>query len=695
MLKSLQDKQNVVLFFHLALLLFFHQQGFTGHYGYDDMEYASLANQLLEGNLDLEHHFAYRSTLIFATALSYLIFGISDFSSTLPGLLAAALILILIFKVLKPYGSIYCFIGLSFGLLSPWFLQYSNKLMPDIFLAAAVFSAVYAYAKYAYIQERKMKWKYAFLFSIALFLGFCSKGTIILILPWLAYLFCIDFFIHKDRKFWLNTILIGIGLTGIYFLIVYQLTGSSFKRFEAITSNAYLNKCSYDQQSIHILLRRLGKGLSGVFMREGFFSAGLFLIPAFFQENWKKRLCLENQSSYFVLTGILLLLSANFMSISLEHYVPMCLDARHYLYILPVFAIVATNYFREFEANILHRILILGFALLMIVYAISDDTRMLFQTYIPLFIILLIFQFEPFRKKKILVALLLFCTLSIRPYDIITYANHVNYSLQREIIKKKFVRPQTPTYAIGNEVFTRLGSYYQGFDKSHPVKLLSYDKFSFDTLQNKEILLVNNQHFNGLMFYQEKDLPFYIRYPSKDDQTIYLNEQLGIHISKTEEVVNPETHGKEIIYSKIGFEENEKINNWNFSPDQIRTQPSFGGRRSYLCPEYSVTYTQLLDSNELEFNQIFLDAKLKVWVADQSKASLVISLEKEGEMVHYRKVEIQNYLVAFSSWSTIDLSTLVETKLIPMGTNLKIYLWNPGLDDIYIDNFEVELIGMP
>ena len=191
-----------ILGLHLIALIIFHLFGYVGHYGFDDMQYAEMANNLSQGNIDFQDHFSFRITILSLTALSYSLFGISDFSSSLPTILVTASILFMVYDIVKDKSWIIISSALSLCLFSPWFLQYSDKLMPDMYLAAAVMYSVFIYHRYAYQKQRNNKIKFSLLFAASLMLGFCSKGTIVLIVPWLIYLFLLDYFKNKDRTYY-------------------------------------------------------------------------------------------------------------------------------------------------------------------------------------------------------------------------------------------------------------------------------------------------------------------------------------------------------------------------------------------------------------------------------------------------------------------------------------------------------------
>lgn len=110
-------KSNVISFLILlsfvVIIVLHHLFAYTGHYGFDDIHYAQLANDLLHGKFDFNDHFTYRLPVILLTALSYKLFGISDFASSLPSLIIAILILTVVYSILKNDDRLTLISGLS------------------------------------------------------------------------------------------------------------------------------------------------------------------------------------------------------------------------------------------------------------------------------------------------------------------------------------------------------------------------------------------------------------------------------------------------------------------------------------------------------------------------------------------------------------------------------------------------------
>ena len=118
-----------------VLILVFQYFTFTGQDGWDAIRYAENAANLVQGESLLNHHFAFRTVPVLLTALSYSLFGISDFSTALFPMLTtfASLFLIIHLLVKQPkLVTITALVIYSFTLIN---LIYFNKLLPDLYVS--------------------------------------------------------------------------------------------------------------------------------------------------------------------------------------------------------------------------------------------------------------------------------------------------------------------------------------------------------------------------------------------------------------------------------------------------------------------------------------------------------------------------------------------------------------------------------
>ena len=140
----LLSKTSAVWIVFLSLVFLVHHFCFFyGHFGYDDMHYARLSHNLLNGNWDMSDHYSHRLSVISLTALSYSIFGITDFASGFFPLCMSLAICLMILHALNRYGLLIQLIGLSLYFIYQWNLFYSDKLMADIFVSFFMTLAYY------------------------------------------------------------------------------------------------------------------------------------------------------------------------------------------------------------------------------------------------------------------------------------------------------------------------------------------------------------------------------------------------------------------------------------------------------------------------------------------------------------------------------------------------------------------------
>lgn len=336
----------IVLLGCLLLLLHFCYF-FYGHFGFDDLHYARLSAALSQGHWDAGDHYAYRLTLLLPTALSYRLFGVGDGASALPPLMmSAAILLVFHQRHGQRAGGLLLAILLYFSFR--WNLFYADKLMPDIYVSGFAFIAWHIYTQ----SKEQSSWWWPLLFVAALFVAFNAKGTVILLLPLFAAYLAYDLWQRQHLVFWQRTSLLGLAMFSAYFLLTKWATGHFLARFHAIAAAAYSNDCSYAEQDTAVLLDRLSAGFGRLIFQEGlwipFAIALLALLYVAFRRFSKTNTKRQPVPLFPLLTIMLLYASANAMTISLTSYNPVCLDARHLLFLSPIAASCAASVLEAF-----------------------------------------------------------------------------------------------------------------------------------------------------------------------------------------------------------------------------------------------------------------------------------------------------------------------------------------------------------
>jgi len=684
-----------ILLIFIFLVVLYHIFGYTGHYGFDDLLYAKLANNLLHGSVDFEDHFAYRLPVILFAALFYLIFGISDLSSSLPAILVTITILIIVFNILREQGLKVLVIGLSLTALSNWFLFYSDKLMPDIYVALAIIWALAIIHRYKFRSDRTKPALHAFLLALSLLFGFMSKGTIVLIVPLLLYLIVTDIVHKREVRFWMYSLISGMVLMTLYLLIIWLLTGDLFKRFDAITSNSYLNLCSYDQQSLKILLKRIFFGFFELSIYQSLATGFIFIFAILFQRKGLSILRMENSFSFFLVSAILLFLSSSFMSISLSSYSPMCLDPRHYLFLVPVAAIPASKIIAEYmeqkKAGL--QIMVALPCVTGISYFLQGES--FWKLYLPLTLLFAVYFFvRPGKRIQYLFILLLAVILLLLPLDMISHAQQVRYRMQKEIVVDQVIQNKQDRIIVTNEVQTRLLDYYSGFEKDQVQRFFSYEEFESNRAREGKKLLLLNWHTRHLSGMNQQDLPVYARHIPSDIDPVFINESLDLAIYEMKDL--PYLNLKEIpLYTTFnGFE--KAVPFWKQNEKDISTHIKYQAARSNRVSEYSSTFEYPLDSlPNVGKQDLMVQCTLSCYSEAQTDARIVISLENDTGPSFWESLEVNRYLKAYSNWWPIRFEVSIPQQDLNPSSRLKVYVWKNDDSEIYIDNFGIKISAIP
>jgi len=690
----MKDKSRfLILVSFIFLLIAYHLFGYTGHYGYDDIHYARLANDFNNGIVDYNDHFSYRIVVILFTALSYRIFGISDFASSLPAIIVSILILTIVFFVLKKESKRTIVIALSLTTLSDWFLFYSDKLMPDIYVALFITEGLFVIWYYKFSAGHKKALSCSVLLVLSLLLGFLAKETIVFIIPLLAYLFIADIIFRRDIKFWIYTLIGGCVALILYFFVTWLITGDFLKRFEAISGNGYLNLCSYDKQPAAFLIKRITRDFFEMLVYQTMITGFIVVIAYLFRKKSAEIFKFNDSLSFWITSALILLLSSNFMPTSLKAYSPLCPDPRHYLFLIPVSSIPASVILNEFIEKKSFKIQLAAMLALVTFMSFFITGNSFRQLYLPLTILFSVYIFvapKPVNQK--IFSVLLFIVLLIIPLSMINYSRKVSYRKQKEILVSQVISQNKDCVVITDEVQKRLGEYYCRFDKNSNVEFQDFMEFKNDTTDRRGKLLLLNWYTEYLSGTENENLPYYARHISSDNKLIFQDRQLNISIYEMEHFHLPEQAGATLLYTFNGFE--KKVTYWNQDDSDITNEKFFEGDRSNRVREFSSTFEYPLDSLETnDFTRIIIYGSLFCNFNDRSGAKLVVSVEDKNSTYIWKAHEAARDIKAYSNWWPVKYEVELDRRSIKKDSKLKVYLWNIEKENAFIDNFEVMIKG--
>jgi 4-amino-4-deoxy-L-arabinose transferase-like glycosyltransferase len=687
-----QNQTPFYLFLVFALIIVLHHFfAYFGHYGYDDMQYAEIAANLLRGEFDYDHSFSYRSTIVFFTALSYLLFGINDFASALPSLIISISILFVVYEVLKKYGSLQTIAGLSATVFIHIFLFYSDKLMSDIYVALFLLLAVYCIDRYRFGKKEKVL-KYAFLFPLSLLLAFLSKETAVLFLPLPLVLFIIDLYRKRKVKFWVYSFIFGAGILVIYLVLLWIITGDPLRRFEVLAQfNQFQTYAySYDSQPLMILLKRLFYDLFARFISEGIMVLYILILPFFFTKDFKELFRINNSFSLWAVSSLVLLLSVNFMTISPFSYHPVPTDPRHSLFIIPIAAIAASFVFKDFlyEKRYKYPLFILLFIFSIISFFISRPEFN--YLYLPLTLLFLVYTFVATHQKfRVLFVILFVLIISVKPLLFVRYSNTVvNYRLQKQIVFDYFVHSEEKCYVFTDPMQKRIGRYYTGFDDYAKCIFVDYTDIATDELDEsfKKYLFLNwhTQHFSN-SFHQ---LPFFAKNINDTYKLVFEKPEQGIFIYEIPRLIIPEEEGNLLLETRNDFE--KEFEYWSYNPDAMTSEIYYSGNTSSKLLEFSPTFSIELDSLWHERSgTLFIQADLQVNFYNFPASRLIFSLETDEGNYLWEAKEIRSQVRALRRWNSVHHDILLNAESVKPASNLKIYIWNPENDRGYIDDFGI------
>lgn len=693
-MKETRLKESAILLIFIIIVVLYHIFGYTGHFGYDDLHYAGLANDLVHGKVDFEDHYAYRLPVILFTSLFYLIFGISDLTSSLPAILITIAILIIVFNILRERGPMTIITGLSLVTLSHWVLFYSDKLMPDVYVALSVVSALAIIDSYKYKSDKSRTFLHAFLLALSLLFGFLAKGTIVLTVPLLLYLVITDLVRRRDMKFWLYSLLAGMTMLAIYLLLIWIFTGNMMKRFEAISGNSYLNQCSYDQQSLGILLKRIFFGFFELSIYQSLATGFVFIIAFLFQRKGADYLKLNDSFSFFLVSALILFISSSFMTISIHAYAPMCLDPRHYLFLVPVASIPASriivDYIQSKKAAI--QIICVLFMVTLISYFLPGGTC--WKLYLPLLVLFTAYLFTGAGTKYHYIFMIFFIAiLLLVPLNMIRYAGLVKYRKQKETVIEQVLEKNTDSLILTDEVQKRLLVYYSQFNPDEARRFLGFDEFGADSSHKGKILLLLNGYTEYLSGMTENDLPYYARNISPQNKIVFTSKKPDLTLYEIAEFTSFDEAENKIFTSFNNFENSVPF--WNQDDQDLSTEISYSGSRSNRVARFSSTFDYPLDSLHTGDRQdLVIQCDLVCFARNESDTKLIISLEDITGTYFWKALEINRYMKAYSHWWPLSFDATVDCTGIRKESRLKVYLWKNDGTDVYVDNFRINVYAV-
>lgn len=656
--------------------LLYHFWAYQGHYGFDDMRYAEIAYHISIGIPDVGHNFFYRFFLVGLTALSYKLFGISDFTSGLAAMLVTVGTLWLMYPILRKQRPIVALLAYALFTFSGSVIFFSDKLSADPFITFAFMLA--ALALYLqFVSEPTRPVRNAFLLALAVLLGVCTKETVLFMAPWLGILFL--WYVLKSRRFgrfWLLAIGWGVLFGALYVGIVAWLTGDLYIRFQAAMDGRYLSFCSYDQQPLSVVMERVTIGLPTMMVQNGMVLPVILAAVLGAIELFRRKA--KSSEVFFCIQVLLLLLVANFLTVSPSGYSPLCLDPRHYLFLIPLAALgVApviyriTNGIRDSQYWLL--VLLLSFAAAFAWYKGFESFR---TVSIPLLVWLLLAGVLPrnmrWRQAVLVGAFIVAYGYQMASYTL--YARSVQFPAQRAFLQKEVLNRGVPMLVYTDRVQLRLGRYYQGFREDAPVMFREFPEMESaqPTSHNSKWILYNGYTawLAGLAW---EKVPALVKYALAHHKPVAEVPGVALFDIKAFPTLAP--------LDTLEFWPCGQGGECHISPDQSTNSLTVG------LGEWADTS----DSTAL----IVLDVDFQLKTEHAMEPELHFTLMRNGNRQHHVAFPLFSFVKAYGNWSSVQVQQYYLTDEIEPGDSVNVRFLNPGGGAFTVQEVEVSRAVMP
>lgn len=463
-----QPDTSFIIFLGFFVLMLVHLLfTFSGFYGNDDVNYARYAAQLVhQKSMRVEDtsHYALRWTCIYITALCYQLFGINEISSSLFSFfcfIGSALVISRL--IVRQTAALHIFVY-SLFFLSFMTLFYMHRLLPD---AGICFFVVLAY--YCYHQKRFSNYSDGLMaagFSLSLFVAMLTKESVIITLPlWLCFIVR-DVVYRQRTRFWLYIFSFSSLLIAGYLLYWYLATGDWLFRYHALVANHEGGGGeSYQALGIAALVGRLLFELWNAFLLSGDFQYLIFALAAFV---YRKTVFETERHRHICISFLILLLSANFMTYSLDGYNPLLPDPRHYMFLLPFAAVSGGFMIKAYLSTPEKYAGLIGMFCVADIFLLLSDIG--FTKYVYFFITFLLIAYWAAKKYKVaFFARRLFAGAFV----LILGLNYINdfvrprypyYFDQKKLLKVFLKQNENQAVVIGGDAMTaELASFMLGF----------------------------------------------------------------------------------------------------------------------------------------------------------------------------------------------------------------------------------------
>lgn len=480
---------------------------FDGYYGYDDVTYARYAKEVADGVFVTNHqdNFSFRWGIIYPSGWVIRWLGMNDYSLCLVVLLALWSSIVAVGVAFRRLSPIYYVVACLFFVLDYYTLYYSHKLFADTLVAAlgtwiVVLTAEVRFSNFSQRRQVVCGMSAALLLWAALL----SKETIYFVMPILMYWSVRDIWQRQRLVYWLSLVGVGAVLLALYLTYMYRTFGDPLYRITITEASSYANSCSYHLLPWSVVLRRISYGWFMLLSGNGMAIAVWFAVVGALRHGSHKWWQGNKEQDFYGLSFVILFVSYNFLSITPKYYIPMCLDGRHFLFLIPMAAIAGVQSFLNFCKQGQNRWAVLVILLGIMALAYWDGAMQQLYIYgLLLCWVLLRFFFNSIGQKQgqmVVYITMLAGILLIHPLYVLLKPSYNGQKAARQLVEQH-LRPQTAMrhVVITDGIQQAIGELYTQFDTLH-YRFVEYRQVpSLQLLPRDSVYLLLNAYSNGVM----------------------------------------------------------------------------------------------------------------------------------------------------------------------------------------------------
>lgn len=464
----------------------------------DDICYVGRAQEFLSPGFQLtQNEFQNRFGVYVPASFLFRFFGANPYTISfwplVAGIFTSCIVFETVRKVQNPLIALLAALLVSLNTLQ---ITYSIALFPDLIVAFFATAAVLLLYQARVIESKKRT--FPFLIALFIFLGFLTKITIILILPFFVLLFLADLSKKQQLHFWKQLLIAGTLFFALYLGIYYALTGDPFYRWKSIKSfNEQTSSYGYIRSYLNAHYTSYFP--AWINAQLGYLFIFIFAIFSFFTIQLKKMNNLQFYLSVFTIT----LLGEYIILFHTEKYGFLFRQERLWMLLISPASILSVYFFFKAKRNLF---LVVGSLFLLIGifnYPLFGSNRLLLFL---LFAIPLGMMCDLKEKPKIRFAVSLFPFFILAANFIYGNSNYRVGSLQSgNIIKEELERMSASgkKIVLSDEIFAGTHRVYNNGKEYENLTFYTFSKY--DSLKNNKVFVLINQECDTIPDYIKND----------------------------------------------------------------------------------------------------------------------------------------------------------------------------------------------